>query len=158
MDSPVRPRRRLECLFPRPDLATHRPPGAAAVKAERSEPGGFSLDGRENGGTLDRMEDIIRLTQEPDIARLLMICERWGYRDVPELIDRYLFEETCPAICLTCGHVLFRKAKMHSASLRPCEIHLSVFMFTHKEGKQAFRKTILEKGGENIWVFLILMK
>jgi hypothetical protein len=54
---------------------------------------------------LGSMEDIIRLTQKPDIGKLLMICERWGYRDVPELIDRYLFEDSCPALCLNCGHV-----------------------------------------------------
>jgi hypothetical protein len=33
----------------------------------------------------------------------------------------------------------------------------SLFSFTGKEGKQAFPKTILEKGKE-IWVFLILMR
>jgi hypothetical protein len=47
----------------------------------------------------------MRLTQEPDIGNLLKICEGWGFRDVPELIDRYLFKEACPAICLTCGHI-----------------------------------------------------
>jgi hypothetical protein len=51
------------------------------------------------------MEESLRLTQKPDIKRLLMICERWGYWDVPELIDRYLFKDRCPAICLKCGHV-----------------------------------------------------
>jgi ribosomal protein L40E len=52
---------------------------------------------------LDRMKDEIPLTQEPDIGRLLMICDRWGCRDVPELINRYLFKEACPAICMRCG-------------------------------------------------------
>jgi hypothetical protein len=49
-----------------------------AVKAEAiAEPEG-SLDGREHGGMLEGMEDVIALTQEPDVARLLLICERWG--------------------------------------------------------------------------------
>jgi hypothetical protein len=69
------------------------------------------------------MEDIIRLTQKPDIARLLMIFERWGYRDVPELIDRYLFKETCPAICLTCGHVEDRSSDAMEGWCRHCDTY-----------------------------------
>jgi hypothetical protein len=64
-----------------------------------------SLDGRENGGTLDAMEERFLVTQKPDFEKLLVICERWDYRDVPELIDKYLFKDTCPALCLNCGHV-----------------------------------------------------
>jgi hypothetical protein len=59
---------------------------------------------------LRAMEESLRLTQEPDIERLLMICKRWGYRDVPELIDKYLFKETCPAVCLKCGNVAEKSA------------------------------------------------
>jgi hypothetical protein len=38
------------------------------------------------------------------------------------------------------------------------EIHFPLFSFTGKEGKQAFLKTILEKGRSEVWVFLILMR
>jgi hypothetical protein len=41
------------------------------------------------------MEDVIPLTQKPDIGSLLLICKRWGFWDVPDLIDRYLFKERC---------------------------------------------------------------
>ena len=44
-------------------------------------------------------------TREPDIGNLLMICERCGFRDVPALINWYLFKESCPALCLSCGYI-----------------------------------------------------
>jgi hypothetical protein len=56
------------------------------------------------------MEERFPLTQKPDFEKLLVICERWGYRDVPELIDKYLFKDTCPAICLKCGNVAEKSA------------------------------------------------
>jgi hypothetical protein len=51
------------------------------------------------------MEDVIPLTQKPDIGSLLLLCKRWGFWDVPDLIDRYLFKERCPALCLSCGYI-----------------------------------------------------
>jgi hypothetical protein len=45
------------------------------------------------------------VTREPDIGRLLRICECCGFRDVPELVGWYLFKERCPALCLSCGYI-----------------------------------------------------
>jgi hypothetical protein len=47
----------------------------------------------------------MRCVREPDIVGLLRICECCGFRDVPELIEHYLFKERCPALCLRCGYV-----------------------------------------------------
>jgi hypothetical protein len=67
------------------------------------------------------MEDSYPLTREPDIKRLLTICEWWGYRDVPELIDRYLFDEVCPAICLQCGSVAQKDADARAGWCCHCD-------------------------------------
>ena len=47
----------------------------------------------------------MHLAREPDIESLLRICECCGFRDVPELIEHYLFKESCPAFCLVCGYI-----------------------------------------------------
>jgi hypothetical protein len=48
----------------------------------------------------------MHFTRELDIGSLQRIfCECCGFSDVPELIDRYLLRERCPALCLTCGYV-----------------------------------------------------
>ena len=41
----------------------------------------------------------------PDVGSVLRIRECCGFRDVPELIDRCLFKESCPAFCLSCGYI-----------------------------------------------------
>jgi hypothetical protein len=51
------------------------------------------------------MEEPFPLTRKPDFRKLLLICERTGYWDVPELIDSSLFKDSCPALCLSCGYV-----------------------------------------------------
>jgi hypothetical protein len=39
------------------------------------------------------------------ISKAIVISEVCGLSDALALIDRYLFRETCPAICLTCDYV-----------------------------------------------------
>jgi hypothetical protein len=80
----------------------------------------YSSIGR-SGGRLEGMEDIIPLNRKPDIGRLLKICEGWGYRDVPELVDRYLFKDTCPAICLECGSIVEKDADQRAGWCCHCD-------------------------------------
>jgi hypothetical protein len=47
----------------------------------------------------------MHLTREPDVASLVRICECCGFREVGELIEHYLFRESCPALCLSCGYI-----------------------------------------------------
>jgi hypothetical protein len=47
----------------------------------------------------------MHLTREPDVASLVRVCECCGFMDVGEMINCYLFKESCPAFCLSCGYI-----------------------------------------------------
>ena len=45
------------------------------------------------------------LPRHERICRVITICTVCDFPGIAELVDHYLFEETCPAICLTCDYI-----------------------------------------------------
>jgi hypothetical protein len=45
------------------------------------------------------------LPRHERIRRVITICTVCDFPGIAELVDHYLFEETCPAICLACDYI-----------------------------------------------------
>ncbi|MGE5561847.1 MAG: hypothetical protein ACM3ZV_00900, partial [Bacillota bacterium] len=49
------------------------------------------------------MDERMFLPRHERIRRVITICTVCDFPGIAELVDHYLFEETCPAICLACA-------------------------------------------------------
>ena len=45
------------------------------------------------------------LSQDERIGKVITISRTCGFPGIPELVDHYLFDTACPAICLSCDYV-----------------------------------------------------